>query len=87
MNSQLWKGTPFETFAAEIDSTRLHRLAYFIGAIEQRVNILFDGETNNEARDVARILLHQAAGKVSMIDAEARIAEIVATWRKRRGLN
>ena len=84
MNAYLWKDTPFEAFAAEIDSTRLHRVAYFIGAIELRVRDLFAGETPHEARDVARIMMHAVAGKVPEDKAEERISEIVATWRKRR---
>lgn len=87
MNAYLWKDTPFETFAAEIDSTRLHRLAYFIGAIELRVRELFNGDTPHEARDVARIMMHVVSGKIPDDLAEARIGEIVAAWRKRRGSN
>lgn len=87
MNANLWKGTPFETFAAEIDSTRLYRLAYYIGAIELRVRDLFDGETPHEARNAARIMMHVISGEVPDDLAEARIGEIVADWRKRRGSN
>ena len=92
MNAPLWGGTPFESFAAQLWACPTHRLAYFMGQIDQTVFEVFgippEGEpAPQEARQVAMVMMAALLKKRDEPEAVREAGRLIAAWRERRSVN
>lgn len=91
MNTALWHGTPFQSFAVQAFACPTHRLMYFIAQVEQTVYELFgvgpeNEETPDEARQVALIMLatlQNGYAPEQLKAASEECTRIVNAWRKK----
>lgn len=83
-----WQGTAFAELAGKIDDVPVLRMVYRIGAIDQTVIDLFGGESPEEAREVASVLMVHLCGSGNETDVQVseRVAALVKQWKARRSL-
>lgn len=95
MTGPLWNGTPFEAFASNLMTSPTHRLAYFMGQIDQTIHEVFGchadaSDVPDEARHVADLMMQTLSTSFSgeaVGDASAKAAAIIQQWRDRRSVN
>lgn len=83
-----WEDTPFAELAGKIDDVPVLRIAYRMGAIDQTIADLFQGQTPDEAREVAGALMVHLCGSSNETDDKVseRVAALVQQWKARRSL-
>ena len=91
MNAPLWKDTPLESFAGRVFDCPTHRLAYYLGQVDQTIHEVFGMEPDapdapDEARQVAHLMMRAITGGFAGSEQENitdEVGRIIAGWQAR----